>query len=651
MKKQQKKKDNSIGKNKPKNGKGKVRKKPSSLWLDVLPDDRWIRVKRGVTIWEALRKTDIDLEGECGGLGKCGKCKIRVVTPVGPPDKDELEHLSKEELEKGVRLACRIKIRKSLVIYRDIEDEEFEFFQILKHGSSPQVDIDPLLDRRLVRPPAPSLEDQVSDITRLKRALGPQYEHLKIAHSCLTSLYRNLRRADFSCLALLYHDRLLALDRADSNRGIYGIAFDLGTTTLVGKLIDLRDGNEKAVISRLNSQSKFGTNVISRIQYAAESRNNLTRMQMLMVNDLNIIIKALLNAQSLKGNQILIAAAAGNTTMQHFLLGVDPSGIAEAPFSPVLTETTAYKAAELGLWLHPDARVQIMPSRSGYIGGDLIGFILSSKAAEQKDQLVLGLDFGTNGEIFLGNRKRMLTCSAAAGPALEGAKISHGMIAKAGAIESFRVEEDGGLGYRVIGNILPKGLCGSGLVDLAAVLLHCGLIDAEGLLGPHNLKASCDPMAARLVENPETGVYAFCLADAGESGLNKDIFLTQKDVRELQLAKGAISAGVKVLLAEMGATMDDVDVIYLAGALGNYVHPCSAIRTGLIPWTFPEKIVSLGNAASTGAQMVLLSKEYMQRAEGMARFIEHVELSGHPAFFDHFVEEMNFPSENIWPRD
>jgi uncharacterized 2Fe-2S/4Fe-4S cluster protein (DUF4445 family) len=322
--------------------------------------------------------------------------------------------------------------------------------------------------------------------------------------------------------------------------------------------------------------------------------------------------------------------------MQHFLLSLNPSGIAEAPFSPVLTDGLVVKAADVGLELHPEA--------SGYIGGDLISVILASGASEQEDEIVLGLDLGTNGEIFLGNRRRLMACSAAAGPALEGATVSHGMIARVGAIEGVSLEE-GELHHHIIGNIKPKGICGSGLVDLVAVLLHSGVIDYEGVIRPPQ-KGVAEDLNSRIVSR--SGVYDFLAASAEESYDHRPIFLTQKDIRELQLAKGAIAAGIRILMDEMGIGTEDIHHVYLAGALGNYVNPSSAMRIGLIPKFDSEIITLLGNATSTGASMVLLSKDYWKMANELADLIECVELSSRLDFNQYFIEQMDFPKENLW---
>jgi len=270
--------------------------------------------------------------------------------------------------------------------------------------------------------------------------------------------------------------------------------------------------------------------------------------------------------------------------------------------------------------------------------------ILASGALEQEDEMILGLDLGTNGEIFLGNGRRLMTCSAAAGPAFEGANISYGMIAKTGAIEGFRID-DGLFRYNIIGNIKPKGICGSGLVDLVAVLLHCGIVDHEGLIQPAQGESEVD-LTERVVEG--SGVYSFLIASEEESNDQLPIYLNQKDVRELQLAKGAVAAGIRTLMDEMGVGVGDISRVYLAGALGNYVNPSSAIRIGLIPMVSADSITSLGNAATTGASMVLLSKDYWQTANELVEFIEHVELSSRLDFNRYFIEHMDFPRENVW---
>jgi len=448
----------------------------------------------------------------------------------------------------------------------------------------------------------------------------------------------------FQGAAVLHEDFLLACRSGDKVERCYGMVFDLGTSTLVGKLISLPDGEEVGVVSCLNNQFKYGTNVITRLQYIKEHGDGLMILHNLLIRDLVRITRRLIKASDLEPSDVFVAVAAGNTTMQHILLNLNPLGIAEAPFSPVVTDGLVLKASDVDLMLHPEALFHVMPAKTGYIGGDLISTILASGAVENENEIILGLDLGTNGEIFLGSGTRMMTCSAAAGPAFEGANISYGMIAKTGAIEGFRID-DGLLRYNIIGNIKPKGICGSGLVDLVAVLLHCGIVDHEGVIR-HAQGEPAGALNERVID--DGGVCKFLIASKEESYDQQPIYLTQKDVRELQLAKGAVAAGIRTLMDDMGIEVGDIIRVYLAGALGNYVNLYSAIRIGLIPMVSPDMITSLGNAATTGASMVLLNKDYWQTANELVEFIEHVELSSRLDFNRYFIEHMDFPRENLW---
>ncbi len=610
--------------------------------LNVLPYDLWLKVRTGETVWEALKEADVELEGDCGGLGKCGKCKVNVLSSIGPPTEEEKKHLEEDELRQGTRLACRTQVDKDLVINIGEHDSSTEYFQILKSGHRPLLHPDPLIHKRLISLPSDIYHDGLSDLDRIKMVLVPKRRDLVATLHCLQELPEMLEATQFSGTAVMHDNCLLAWQHQKDVHRYYGIIFDLGTSTLVGKLINLTDGTEVAAVSRLNSQIKYGTNVISRLQYVKEHSDGLENMHNLLIKDLNRIITRLLRAGGLHPEEIFVIVAAGNTTMQHFLLTLDPSKIAEAPFTPVLTDGVIVKAGDADLRLHPDALLYVMPTKSGYIGGDLISVIIASGASEQDDEIILGMDLGTNGEIFLGNRKRIMTCSAAAGPALEGAKISHGMIARAGAIEAVNYQE-GNLLYHVIGNVNPKGICGSGLVELVAVLLQFGIIDHEGLIRPNANDGGM--LNSRVIE--KSGIYNFLIASDTESADHRPIYLTQKDVRELQLAKGAIAGGVQTLIDEMGITAKDIKRVYLAGALGNYVNPYSATRIGMIPDIDPSIIMSIGNAASTGASMVLLSKDYWQMANDLGDFIEHVELSSRIDFSEYFVDNIEFPEENL----
>jgi len=628
----------------------KRRRSPVYVWLNIQPEDSWLKVRQGDTIRKALRAAELESGGDCGGLGKCGKCRIRVLSLVDEPTEDERELLDDVELEQGIRLACRTKVMHDMVITVGEPTAEPEYFQVLTTSHSisgsyiPESELEPVVDKRLISLPPESQNEGASDLDRIKLVLGDEYHALTASLHCLRKLPQELEKSLYHGTAVLHEDRLMDWQNWEDVHRHYGLVFDIGTSTLVGKLFNLYNGSEVAVASCLNSQSKYGSDVISRLQFLKERPRGLPILQYLLVRDLSQLTESLLQTAELEAEEVFIAVAAGNTTMQHLLLSLPPMGMAEAPFLPVVTDGMIVKSADVGLKLHPEARLYIMPVKSGYIGGDLISDVLASGVTEQEG-IVLGLDLGTNGEIFLGNSKRLLTCSAAAGPALEGARISNGMIAKTGAIEGVRLE-DGQLQYRVIGNVKPRGLCGSGLVDLVAVLLHCGIIDHEGSIRRSRRKSSGE-LNFRLARRRASG-HSFLVASPEESYDQKPIHLTQEDVREVQLAKGAIAAGIKILMDEMGIGAKDIDCIYLAGAFGNYVDPVSALRIGLLPGIDPTIIKSLGNAASSGASMVLLSKKYWRMARDLIDFIEHIELSFRHDFNEHFIEQMDFPRENVW---
>jgi len=637
----------------PKEEKNSVTPPPSRkrrtryVWLNVLPGVLWLKVRRGETIWKAMQDSDVELGGDCGGLGKCGKCKVRVLSAIHPPTREERELLDEEELQQGVRLACRTHMNEDLVISTEETVAEIEYSQILttshilKNRYMPISRLEPLVDKQLVTLPNDIQNEGISDLDQIKLVLGSEYKDLKASLYCLRTLPDMLKRTRAHGGAVFHDNCLIAWQDAEEMHHHFGLVFDIGTTTLVGKLISLENGSEVAVASCLNSQSRRGADVISRLHFIKEHPQGLESLNHLLINDLNQLTIHILKTAGLEPDDIFVTVAAGNTTMQHLLLGLSPAGIAEAPFSPVLIDGLVVRAADVGLHLHPSARLYTMPMKSGYIGGDLISDILTSGAAEQEDEIILGLDLGTNGEIFLGNSKRMMTCSAAAGPALEGAKISEGMIAKTGAIQGVSFEE-GDIHYLVVGNVQPRGICGSGLVELVSILLRVGIIDNEGLIR-HTEKRTAQGLNSRLIDR--SGVYDYLIASAEESYDHKPLYLTQKDVRELQLAKGAIAAGIKTLTDEMGIKPEDIDRVYLAGALGNYITPYSAMRIGLIPRLDPESIRSLGNAATMGASMVLLSRNYWQKAKEISDFIEHIELSSRLDFNQHFIEQIDFPRE------
>jgi len=431
----------------------------------------------------------------------------------------------------------------------------------------------------------------------------------------------------------------VSLDPDDSKGLLYGAAFDLGTTTIVGALLDLTSGDQAAYAARANPQIPLGDDVISRIGHAGTD-GGLDELRSLVVDCVNEMLAEMCGSAKVGTDSVYEITFVGNTTMNHILLRIDPTPLAHAPYEAVLLDGKVTPAGELGIRIRPSGRVYTMPNVAGYVGGDTVGVILASGMHEH-DGIQLALDIGTNGEIVLGGRGRLVACSTAAGPAFEGARIRHGMRAAEGAIE--KVVIDGDVRTNVIGGGPPRGICGTGVIDAIAALLDAGIVETTGrMLPPSELPEGLnDALRRRVVERHDQ--TCFELVHAEDSATGEPICLTQRDVRQIQLGKGAINAGTNIILREYGASCDDLDAVLLAGGFGNFVRAQSAIRIGLLPDVPVGKVRFIGNAAGTGAKMVLAGKTYRRAAESLARDTEYIELAGRPDFQMEFAEAMLFP--------
>ena len=432
------------------------------------------------------------------------------------------------------------------------------------------------------------------------------------------------------------------METGDTTGALFGLAADIGTTTVVTSLVNLINGQTIAVASETNPQVTFGDDVISRIEHTRANPNGLQQLHHRIVDCLNRLIAQLCEKSPVKPWQIYELAVAGNATMQHLLLGIPVEQIAQAPYVSAVCSAVNVPAEALGLDIHPQGNVYVMPSVAAHIGGDTVAVALAT-SMRTSNTINLALDIGTNGEIVLGNAQRLFACSAAAGPAFEGARIAHGMRAAAGAIEQLHISDD--VDISVIGGDKPVGICGSGLIDAIAELLNAGILDATGriLTGaelPDDLPAA---LGRRVIE--QNGAPAFVLASDQQTKNGKTLALTQRDIRQAQLGKAAINAGITALLNRADISLDQIDQVFLAGAFGNYIRPASARRMGLLPDLPLEKIRFVGNAAAVGAKQVLLSSQARQSAEQTATAIAYLELAGHPEFQDLFSESMFFPEK------
>ena len=597
------------------------------LEVTYLPFDRSTRVPSGTTVFSAAHWIGLPIDSTCGGRGTCGKCKVRVLDSPTEVTTADHRQLRAEEIEQGWRLSCQARI------YEDMRCEVPQLLRVPKAatmGLGRLVILDANVRKIYLELEAPTLEDQRADVVRLRDALTIEGHDMVAEVPVLRSLPTILREADFKITAVLAGEHLVAVEAGDTTGECYGIAFDVGTTTLVGTLMNLRTGMAVAVRSTLNGQAPFGADVISRISHAMEGGDAVRELQVAVVSTMNQVIARLYAEAGVSPERTYEAVVVGNVTMLHLMLGVDPAPIAVMPFTPAFMEPISVGAAEVGLHIHPSGYIQTLPALGAYVGADIVAGVLATNIARDEKFRVF-VDVGTNGEIVIGSARRTLATAAPAGPAFEGSQIKCGMRATDGAIEGVTLTDT--VELQVIGgDVKPIGLCGSGLVDAVAQMLVAGILDHSGRMKSREDVPS-HPLADRLFE--VDGVRAFLLAEG--------VYLTQRDVRELQFAKGSIATGIKVLMDIMGVATSDIDEIFLGGSFGSYLNPESARNIGLVPPVAVDRIIAVGNSAGEGAKIALLSYRERQVAFELPSRLEYIELSGRADFNDTFVEVLKFP--------
>jgi uncharacterized 2Fe-2S/4Fe-4S cluster protein (DUF4445 family) len=459
----------------------------------------------------------------------------------------------------------------------------------------------------------------------------------------LRELPEFLRTHNFAGHATIVDGELVNLTASDSpSSRCTGIAFDIGTTTLVGALTDLCSGDELSCVARMNPQTRFGDDVLSRILITRQETDGLARLRSCLMESVNEMVAELVRAAGISAREICHASFAGNTTMQHILTGLHPGALGETPFAPVLDHAIRMSALEMGLDIHPRGRVYVLPVIGGFVGGDTVAGLIATRLWESERPTLL-VDIGTNGEIVLCHGGELVAASTAAGPAFEGARIQCGMRATAGAIEKVVLEGDD-ISINVLGGIAPTGLCGSALIDCVAVLLRSGILIGQGmLLAGSDLPADLPEPLRNRVRESEAGTE-FVLASGEESGTGIPVVLTQRDIRELQLASAAIRAGINILLSRVGLTASDLDRVLLAGGFGNFLRRNNAQRIGLLPGELAHhRIVYAGNTALVGARNTLCSKQACAEAERIARVTRHIDLSLDQDFQNEYMMGMFFP--------
>jgi len=616
-----------------------------SVKITFQPEGRVVYVLPGTAMVEAAGEAGVVINSPCGGKGTCGKCRVEIARGAPEPTPADRKHLSLDDLERGVRLACQTRIEHEMVVTVPADSRFFEQ-RILRAAEGPRVEIEPAVRSVRLRLSPPSLEDNRADSDRLLEALEAHRKppenacRLAVPLRVARKLPAAIRRDHDAVVVIYSEDEVLDLLPGEEMGETYGVAFDIGTTTIVGMLVSLEQPRPARTAARTNPQVRFGDDVVSRIEHAQSSPDGLRELQACVVDCLNEIVGELCAQGGIRRRNILEAVVAGNTTMAHLLLGIDPSSLARAPYVPPLRSEMRFDAAEIGLRLNPAAKLFTVPNIAGFVGGDTVAVALAT-GLRDADGVRLAIDIGTNGELVLAKDGRLLACSTAAGPAFEGARITFGMRAANGAIEKVVIDDDVRIG--VIGDVPARGLCGSSIVDAVAELLRVGVVNATGrMLPPEQLPASVPPLVARRVVHGEAGVR-FVLAHEEETQIDGPVYLTQRDVREVQLAKGAVAAGYRLLLEEAGIAPEDLSEVLLAGAFGNYIRRSRAKRIGLLPDIPTDRITFVGNAAGAGARMVLLSQRCREQAERISRETEYIELCGRPDFQAAFADAMLFP--------
>ncbi|MGC4112948.1 MAG: ASKHA domain-containing protein [Nocardioides sp.] len=599
------------------------------------PAHKQVRVPPGVSVFDSASWNGIAIDSTCGGHGTCHKCKVRV-SPVTAVTRHDARTFTPAELESGWRLACLVQAtRDHEVLVPPLTTRP----KAATVGVGRQVILRPAVQKRYVELVEPTLEDQRPDLVRLLDAVD-DLEPRPTLHA-LRRLPGVLRQADFKVTAVVVDEVLVDVEPGDTTGTRYAIAFDLGTTTVVATLLDLVTGTPVAVASMLNRQQPFGGDVISRISATMLDPAALGRLQNAAAKTLSTLADQVCREGNVDPHHVYEVALAGNATMTALALGIDPEPLGVAPFVQTTATPPSVPARDLGLDLHPEAPVALFPALGAYVGGDIVAGMLATGMDRDK-RIRLFIDVGTNCEIVLSDGERILSTAAPAGPAFEGGAIRCGMRAADGAIEVIKLGETVELG--VIGDVTPKGLCGSGLVDAVAELVKVGLLDASGRFVTDEVAKEVAPaIADRLTYIGEERVFVLHREQPDDDPA-EGVVLSQRDVRELQFAKAAISTGWTLLMEELGLEHGDVQQVLLAGSFGSYLSAASAVRIGLVPKLPVLRIVAAGNVAGEGAKMALLSVRERAGALALLEEVTYVELSDRPDFNDRFVDLLAFPA-------
>ena len=628
----------------------------------VEPDDpkavRRARVGRDASLLDAARAAGVAMDATCGARGRCRSCRCKVLSgDVSPATMQDTLQLGHEEVQERFRLACQTRPVTDCEVMA-LPPKSEAGHQILTGGHAAGANpldgsadgavfaIDSGVRKQVVTASPPREEHrQTSDLAQVLAAVDAPVDR-RVPIAALRKIPGELRKQRGELTVTTFKGRIVDVEAGDTTEHVYGMAFDIGTTSIVGTLLHLETGEELAAVGSVNPQTVYGGDLMSRIAYAQFDEKKLVALRAKVLNAINGFIREACANAGVSREHVYKIVVVGNTCMHHIFLGVDVTFVGLAPYAPAVSDGIVVPAGELPLKAAPNAQVCLLPIVAGFVGADTMACVLATRIYSS-DELRALVDIGTNGEVVMGSKEGLMACSAPAGPALEGAQIRHGMRGAVGAVEAVRIDDD--VHCSVIGSARAIGICGSGLIDACAKMVGAGVIDGMGRLGPPDRERLPSALAARL-RTADSGVEFVLVWDA-DAGKNGDVTLTQGDIRQLQLAKSAIWSGIVLLQRVMGIDDADLAELMLCGGFGNYINTESAVAIRLLPDVPLHRISYVGNAAHLGAQMALLSERERTRAEELARRIEHVALAARPDFQDIFIDGMSFESaEPIAPR-
>ena len=660
--------------------------KVEKLKIIFQPSGRRGEVANGVTVIEASRQLGVDIETLCGEKRVCGKCKVRIEEGhfekfgihssrdhVSEWQEEEEKFISPEQREAGYRLGCCTRVQGDLLIF--VPEESRAGKQVVsKAARDIPIEWDPAVKYYDAEVPDPTFERPTGDLERLLEQLSTRHElnGLDIDYPCLRSLPDRLREGGGKITTAVWMDKEIIRILPGKHTDSYGMAVDVGTTTVAAYLCNLATMEVVDTVSMMNPQCKYGEDVMSRITYHVMHEDGLQKMNGDIIEGINRLVAQACEAShppkeagKVKGSKnekateskddryypclmptdLMDMTIVGNTAMHHILLNLNPAHMGVAPFPPVIHRSVDIKARDMGIGIHESAYVHVLPNEAGFVGADNVG-VLIAEEPYKTEEIQLIIDIGTNGELVLGNKKKLISSSCATGPAFEGAQITFGMRAAPGAIERIKIDPDTlEVDYKVIGRdawrsyanpeeMGAKGICGSGILDVLAELYRSGVVLKSGRFNPQQ-------RSNRFRKNNEDSQPEFVIAWAEETSIGRDIVINQKDVRQIQLAKGALYSGCKLMMRRMG--IDSVDVVKVAGAFGTHVDREKALIMGLFPDCEIERITSVGNAAGDGARAALLNRGKREEARWVSRNVEYIELTVEKDFQKQFVEAMQIP--------